>query len=57
MIPINSINLLRIAVVAILAILPTTGAPVEKLSKAEVSYSHYNKLQLLFNIQFQVLHL
>lgn len=50
MIQINSINLLRIAVVAILAILPTTGAPVETIrvpavptAQAEVSFSHFNK--------------
>lgn len=39
MIQINSLVLLRIAVIAIIAILQTTGAPVQTTTQAEVSYS------------------
>lgn len=39
MIQINSLVLLRIAVIAIIAILQTTGAPVQTTTQAEVSYT------------------
>lgn len=44
MIQINSLVLLRIAVIAIIAILQTTGAPVQTTTQAEVS--EFNQILL-----------
>lgn len=41
MIQINALVLLRIAVIAIIAILPTTGAPVQTTTQAEVSWFQF----------------
>ncbi|XP_055315520.1 matrix metalloproteinase-14 isoform X2 [Sitodiplosis mosellana] len=44
MIQINALVLLRIAVIAIIAILPTTGAPVQTTTQAEIYLSQFGYL-------------
>lgn len=48
MIQINSIVLLRVAVIAIIVVLQTTGAPVQTTTQAEVSFEKKNHVFLIW---------